>query len=120
MPSSSKFYALVLGCLGLFAGCKDATRSSKAHPQSAPAQTSAKQKAGSAKEVKQDAALENLEHRMDDTKTTQKVDRIIDVEDAIQDAMQPTGPMYTPPNNNILKNWNNHQDNLSSPLNHNY
>ncbi|WP_120944957.1 MULTISPECIES: hypothetical protein [Helicobacter] len=111
--------ALILGCLGLLVGCKDTPRSSKSHPQNAP-QTGVAQKLKPQNVVKQDSAIEGLEHRIDDAKTTQKVDRIISVEDAIQNAEQPTGPMYTPQNNNVLQNWNNHEDNLSSPLNHNY
>ncbi|WP_121021366.1 hypothetical protein [Helicobacter vulpis] len=121
MLNPLKYYALVLVCLGMLVGCKDTARSSKSHPRNAPTQQGqVAQKPKSNNVVGQDTAIESLEHRIDDAKTTQKVDRIINVEDAIQDATQPTGPMYTPQNNNILQNWNNHEDNLSSPLNHNY
>ncbi len=97
--------ALLIGCL-LLGGCKDTARSSK----SAPVQNIGTQ----------DPTLESLEHKLDDAKTTQRLDNIINTENAIQDATQPTGPMFTPQNNNVLQNWNNHEDNLSSPLNHNY
>ncbi|WP_121756567.1 hypothetical protein [Helicobacter felis] len=99
--------ALAVLCVWLGA-CKDSAKSTKATPT--PTKTT----------QAQDPALENLEHKMDDAKTTQRIDRIIDTENAIQDATQSTGPIFTPQNSNILQNWNNHEDNLSSPLNHNY
>ncbi|WP_260321512.1 hypothetical protein [Helicobacter gastrofelis] len=68
-----------------------------------------------------DASIESgLDHRIDDAKTTDRVDRIVDEENAVQEATQGTGPLYTPQNSNILQNWTNHEDNLASPLNHNY
>ncbi|WP_163499216.1 hypothetical protein [Helicobacter suis] len=103
----------------LIQGCKDTHKSSKSSSQQAkPADARALNKMTPAQ---QDAALESeLEHKADNAKTTQRVDQLVDEENAIQEATQGTGPLYSPQNGNILQNWTNHQDNLASPLNHNY
>ncbi|WP_163532151.1 hypothetical protein [Helicobacter suis] len=103
----------------LIQGCKDTHKSSKSSSQQAkPADARALNKMTPAQ---QDAALESeLEHKADNAKTTERVDQLVDEENAIQEATQGTGPLYSPQNGNILQNWTNHQDNLASPLNHNY
>ncbi|WP_104749087.1 hypothetical protein [Helicobacter cynogastricus] len=108
MAGLLQYCAFAVLCV-LLGACKDTAKSSKATPMAPTKMTQA-----------QDPALENLEHKIDDAKTTQRLERIIDTENAIQDATRSTGPMFTPQSNNILQNWNNHEDNLSSPLNHNY
>ncbi|WP_281778529.1 hypothetical protein [Helicobacter suis] len=101
----------------LIQGCKDTHHKSSSH-QAKPADARALNKMTP---VQEDAALESdLEHKADNAKTTERVDQLVDEENAIQEATQGTGPLYSPQNGNILQNWTNHQDNLASPLNHNY
>lgn len=120
-----RILGLVLSLGGLFVlqGCKDTPKSSSQQVKASKKSADKEEldKLTPVQQANQDAALEkSLEHRIDDAKTTQRVDRIVDEENAIQDATQGTGPLYTPQNGNILQNWTNHQDNLASPLNHNY
>ncbi|BCZ17847.1 lipoprotein [Helicobacter sp. NHP19-003] len=118
----------VMGALGLQA-CKDTSKTSsqKAKPADAEVVNQAKDadpealnKMTPVKGNQNNSIESGLDHRIDDAKTTDKIDRIVDEENAVQEATQGTGPLYTPQNSNILQNWTNHEDNLASPLNHNY
>ncbi len=128
MMDTSRFLrglrVLLLSVVGVLVlhGCKDTSKSSSQQPtQAKGANQQASKQTPQQQQAAQDAALEkSLEHQIDDEKTTQKVDNIINEENAIQDATQGTGPIYTPQGGNILQNWTNHQDNLASPLNGNY
>ncbi|GMB89368.1 Lipoprotein [Helicobacter ailurogastricus] len=121
----------ILATMGVFGlqACKDTSKTSSQQAKPADAKVLNQVKDADSKALNKmtpvnpdkSADLESgLEHKIDDAKTTEKIDRIVDEENAIQEATQGTGPIYTPQNNNILQNWSNHEDNLASPLNHNY
>ncbi|BEG57990.1 Lipoprotein [Helicobacter sp. NHP21005] len=116
------------GAFGLQA-CKDTSKTSS--QQAKPADTKVVNRTKDAdpktlnkmtlvKSNKDNNIESGLDHRIDDAKTTERIDRIVDEENAVQQATQGAGPLYTPQNSNILQNWTNHEDNLASPLNHNY
>ncbi|WP_104690742.1 hypothetical protein [Helicobacter heilmannii] len=121
----------VLAATGAFSlqACKDTSKTSgqRAKPadakivnQTKNADSKALNKMTLVKSSKANNIESGLDHQIDDAKTTNKIDRIVDEENAIQEATQGTSPIYTPQNSNILQNWTNHEDNLASPLNHNY